>query len=166
MMRPKPCCVHMRQRGPDQQERRLHHERQHEPEAVRREFCDRADALDAGVVDQDVGLEPQLLQRGDVEKVDRPGLSTDLAGDRLGADVVDVGHGDDAPRAASSRAQAAPMPLAPPVTSAVRPSSSVIRPPPSRARRGRTRRAISRSIPLVSRMNSTATSVTPAATAR
>ena len=59
-----------------------------------RELGDLADGLHAGVVDQDVGFQLQVLQRLDVEKVDSPGGSADLVGQRLGADVVDVGDRD------------------------------------------------------------------------
>ena len=97
MMRPKPLSYMCGKRGADQQERRLHHECEHEPEAVRREVGDRADMLDSRVVDQDVGLQLQLLQRADVGKVYRPGLSADLLRDVLGADVIEVRDGHDGP---------------------------------------------------------------------
>ena len=85
--------VHVRQRGADQQERRLDHQRQQQPELLGRELLDRVRALDSGVVDQDVDVEFEVLQRRDVEQVDRPRPSADLVGHRLRALGVDVGHG-------------------------------------------------------------------------
>src|SRR6185437_4140329 len=86
--------VHVRQRSANQQERRLHHQGQQVAELLGREVGDRIDALYSGVVDQDIGVEFQTLQRRYVEKVYRPGLSVDLFGERLGGDLVHVRHGD------------------------------------------------------------------------
>ena len=52
-------------------------------EAFRAEIGDRVDALDAGVVDQDIRLQSQVLERADIEKIDRPSGSADLVGQRL-----------------------------------------------------------------------------------
>ena len=120
------------------------------------------DRLHARVVDQDVDLEPQVLQRGDVEKVYRPGVSADLVGQRLGATSSTSATVTMAPRAASSRAQAAPMPLAPPVTRAR--ASREVRHPTRGLRSAASSSASAsssafRSMPLVSRVKTTATRV-------
>jgi pimeloyl-ACP methyl ester carboxylesterase len=51
--------VHVRERGADQQERRLQHDAEHRRENVRRELLDGRDMLESGVVHQDVDV--QLL---------------------------------------------------------------------------------------------------------
>jgi hypothetical protein len=70
----------VRQRGADQQERRLDHQHLHGAKARGVELGDRRDGLNAGVVHQNVGLEAQRLQGRHVEKVHCPGGSIDVGG--------------------------------------------------------------------------------------
>jgi hypothetical protein len=76
------------------QEWHLHHERKHRPKALGLELHDRVDGLHACVVDEDVDVEPLVLQCADVEEVHRPAVPADLVGHGLRCHVVDVGHGD------------------------------------------------------------------------
>jgi hypothetical protein len=52
----------VRQRGADQQERRLEHEGDEAAEVGRIEVLDGADPLDAGIVDQDVAIQADGLE--------------------------------------------------------------------------------------------------------
>ena len=169
MIRPNPLLVHVRQRGADQQERRLHHQRQQQPELVRREIVDRVDALYPGVVDQDVGVEFQALQRRDVEKIYRPGLSADLFGQRLGRRLVDVGDGD----AGAAAGQFARTGRTDTTGAAGDDGGTAIQIPHANAFRSvfatssaSATSSAFRSMPLVSRVNTTAMSVTMQAAAR
>src|SRR5690606_16429912 len=52
----------------------------------------RADHLDPGIVDQDIGLQCERLERCSVEKVKAPHLTADLLGEPLGCRQVDIRH--------------------------------------------------------------------------
>ncbi len=96
---PPALRVHARQRGADQQEGRLEHEAHDQAEGLGVELLDRADPLDAGVVDEDVDVEREVVQRRGVGQVDDPRLAADGLGRgirRLGVQV-----GDDDVRAAT-----------------------------------------------------------------
>ena len=64
-----PLRVHVRQRAPDQPERRFQHHGEHGVEDVRRELLDGPDQLQPGVVDQDVGAGGGRLGRVEVGEV-------------------------------------------------------------------------------------------------
>ena len=92
--------------------------------------------LEAGVVDQHVGLKAKTVESGRVGQVGGHRGAAELAGDPLGAVGVAVDDGHPRPDPARARAQASPMPLAPPVTMLVLPSRSTsINPPPGRSLR-------------------------------
>ena len=86
--------VHVRQRCPGEQERRLEHQPQDAPEHLRRELLNRRHMLDASVVDQHVDVEPQSLQPGHVGQVDRPRLAAGAGRDPVRARLVQVGRDD------------------------------------------------------------------------
>ena len=96
---PAPAAaVHVRQRAADQPERRLDHQPQDVAEAVDRELVDRGDVLQAGVVDQDVDVEVQGVDRVEVGQVDgHRGAAHLLGGGGRGVGVP-VDHDDRAPR--------------------------------------------------------------------
>ena len=121
---PAPALrVHVRQAAADQPERRLQHQPQDQRERLRRELVQRRDVLQAGVVDHDVGGRVEPVDRGQVGQVDGPGGAADLA--RRPGRAASPSRSTTitrAPAPASRSAQARPMPLAPPVTRAVRPA--------------------------------------------
>ena len=63
------------------------------------------DALDAGVVDEDVRVQAQIVEGCGVGEVDDPGLAAELGGERLGRGAVEVGD-DDARAVRGERAGA------------------------------------------------------------
>ena len=75
------ALVHAGQRRADEQERRLDHEPLHQAEVLGIELGDRAHPLDAGVVDEDVDIEREVVERRGVGEVDDPRLAADLVGD-------------------------------------------------------------------------------------
>ena len=103
-MRPQPRSYIAGQRRADQQERRLEHEPQDQAERVGIELGDRAHPLDAGVVDEDVDVERQVVERRRVGEVDDPRLAADLG--RGGGRGIRVEVGDDDVRAAAARTRA------------------------------------------------------------
>src|SRR6476469_6565059 len=161
--------IHARQHRANQQERRFDHEREHGAEAFGAEVGDRVYALNPRVVDQDIRLQCEVLERADVEKIYPPSIPTDLFGDYLRGGLVHVGHRhagaarrefpgtgrSDATRAAGDERGAAGQ-LRHPTTA-------------SRSAANCSASASSsdfRSMPLVSRVNSTATKVMAQAMAR
>ena len=119
--------VHAGEQRPGQPERRLQHHPLDRREVLGVEVLDRRDVLEAGVVDQDVDVrtvEPRSSIAAAVAEVGDQVLAADLGGDLLGGGPR-RGRGPGRarrPRPAGS-ATARPMPLAPPVTRAVRPVS-------------------------------------------
>jgi hypothetical protein len=97
---PSPAAlVHAGQDRPGQAERGLHHQRQHGREALGRELLDGGDVLEPGVVDQDVGGQLDAVEAGRVGQVGGHGDAAELAGDPLGAGLVQVDHGHPGPGA-------------------------------------------------------------------
>ena len=91
----KPLLVHVRQRRPGQPERGLKHDREDQPELLRRELVHRGDVLQARAVHQHVGL---VRQRRRVEvgsQVHDGGLPSDPFGHSGRGVGVEVGddHG-------------------------------------------------------------------------
>ena len=124
---PAPALlVHVRQRAADQPERRLQHQPQDVGEPVDGELVQRRDVLEPGVVHQDVDGEVERVDGVEVGQVDGHRGAADLGGDRLRGLGVAVDHDDRAPASASRTAQARPMPDAPPVISARRPTSDPV----------------------------------------
>lgn len=87
------ALVHAWQRGAGQQERRLEHDPEEQREALGRELLHGRDVLEPGVVDQDVGVDPQRVQLRAGQVHDQR-AAVQLIGDRLGPVGVPVEHRD------------------------------------------------------------------------
>ncbi|MCE3246097.1 MAG: hypothetical protein K0S72_2225 [Arthrobacter sp.] len=87
---PEVVGVHVGQRRPHQQERRLEHERQDAAEGQRIKVLDGTDVLDPGVVDQDVTVQAQPGKGVDVQEIHRPDRAAQLVRQRRGAGLVHV----------------------------------------------------------------------------
>ncbi len=131
---PAPApLVHAGQDRPGEAERRLHHQGQHGREPLGRELLDRGHVLEAGVVDQHVGGQLEAVEGWPGRSGRRPPRcppSSPATRSAPSPSQVDA-RSPCAPAAASRRAQASPMPLAPPVTMADLPPRSTPIGPPS-----------------------------------
>src|SRR5690606_571831 len=87
---PAPAAgVHARQVAAHEQERCGDHEALHRVEDVRREFRDRRDVLDTGVVDEDVDVGGQGVDGRGVGQVRGVGVGARLVGDGTGGVGID-----------------------------------------------------------------------------
>lgn len=118
--------VHRREAPPDEQEGCGDHQRLDPRELRGREVFERRDVLDPGVVDQDVDLGRERVDGPGVGEVDgvRPPPTSVAAASAFSASTSTTCT--LAPAAARARTQARPIPPAPPVTRAVRPSRSLV----------------------------------------
>ncbi|MCY1235755.1 hypothetical protein D9M72_483840 [compost metagenome] len=82
--------IHVWQRRPDQQEGRLQHEGDKPAEIGRLEVLNRADALDSGVVDQDVAVQAGGCQGIHIQQVHCPDGTAHFIGKRCCGGLVDV----------------------------------------------------------------------------
>jgi hypothetical protein len=94
----------VRQRGPYQAERGLEHQRKDLPKLLLREFLNRRDVLDAGVVHHDVhvGGECPRVERG-VREVDGNRNGAERPGHLFGPVAVQIGHGNQRSRGGELR---------------------------------------------------------------
>ena len=72
----------------------VRHQPVDQPPVLRVEGLDGRHPLDTGVVDQDVDVQREVLQRGGVREVHRPAVTADLGGDLLGGRSVQIADRD------------------------------------------------------------------------
>ncbi|BAC19204.1 hypothetical protein [Corynebacterium efficiens YS-314] len=115
----------MGDRGTHQEEGGLQHEPVDQTPVLGIEFMDRGDTLDTGIIDQDIDLESEVLQRSGVREVQAQWSPLTSAARSRAASSLRSQMVTWAPAREKARAQAAPIPEAPPVISALRPSREI-----------------------------------------
>ena len=93
-IRPKPRSYMPGSSRAGEPERRLEHQPVDPGELLGVELLDRRDVLDAGAVDEEVGVEVERVDRGAVGEVDLEVVAADLGGDLRRGLAVAVEHGD------------------------------------------------------------------------
>ena len=92
---PAPAArVHVRQGRADEEERRLDHEPLDAAEGLGLELVQRGDLLDAGVVDEDVAVEAKVLEGAGIEQVHGPRAPAEVRSELLGTVPVEVSDDD------------------------------------------------------------------------